>query len=51
VSGPEIIRKRGGNPIDTLEQQSRWLREKDAQGIPANAATPVPISATIDNTN
>ena len=39
VSGPEIIRKRGGNPIDTLEQQSRWVREKDAQGIPANAAT------------
>jgi hypothetical protein len=28
VSGPEIIRKRGGNPIDTLEQQSRWVREK-----------------------
>lgn len=40
VSGPEIIRKRGGNPIDTLEQQSRWVREKDAQGIPANAAVP-----------
>jgi lambda family phage portal protein len=39
VSGPEIIRKRGGNPIDTLEQQSRWVREKTAQGIPANAAT------------
>lgn len=38
VSGPEIIRRRGGNPIDTLEQQSRWVREKDAQGIPANAA-------------
>lgn len=51
VSGPEIIRKRGGNPIDTLEQQSRWVREKDAQGIPANAATPTPITATIDNTN
>jgi lambda family phage portal protein len=51
VSGPEIIRKRGGNPIDTLEQQSRWLREKDKQGIPANAAVPAAISATIDNTN
>jgi len=38
VSGPEIIRRRGGNPIDTLEQQSRWVREKDAQGIPGNAA-------------
>ena len=37
VSGPEVIRRRGGNPIDTLEQQSRWMREKAAQGIPANA--------------
>ena len=40
VSGPEVIRRRGGNPIDTLEQQSRWTREKAAQGIPANAALP-----------
>lgn len=40
VSGPEIIRRRGGNPLDTLEQQSRWVREKEAQGIPANAALP-----------
>lgn len=40
VSGPEIIRKRGGNPIDTLEQQGRWLREKDTNNIPANAAMP-----------
>ena len=40
VSGPEIIRRRGSNPIDTLEQQSRWVREKDAQNIPANAALP-----------
>lgn len=40
ASGPEIIRRRGGNPIDTLEQQSRWLREKEAKGIPANAAQP-----------
>ena len=37
VSGPEVIRRRGGNPIDTLEQQSRWTREKQAQGLPANA--------------
>lgn len=39
VSGPEVIRRRGGNPGDTLEQQSRWLREKDSSGIPVNAAT------------
>lgn len=40
VSGPESIRRRGGNPMDTLEQQSRWLREKEKLGIPANAALP-----------
>lgn len=34
VSGPEIVRKRGGNPLDVLEQQGRWLREKAAEGIP-----------------
>ena len=39
VSGPEVIRRRGGNPIDTLEQQTRWLREKKANDLPANAAT------------
>lgn len=33
VSGAEIVRKRGGNPIDTIEQQSRWQREKAASGI------------------
>lgn len=37
ASGPEILRKRGANPIDTLEQQARWMREKDKQGIPHNA--------------
>ncbi len=37
ASGPEIIRKRGGNPIDVLEQEARWLREKKAvQGIGPN---------------
>lgn len=37
ASGPEIIRRRGGNPLDTLEQQGRWLREKAAEGVPHNA--------------
>jgi lambda family phage portal protein len=35
VSGPEVVRKRGGNPMDVLEQQGRWLREKEAAGVPA----------------
>ena len=40
ASGPEVIRKRGANPIDTLEQQARWLREKEANNIPVNAEIP-----------
>src|SRR5690606_35230556 len=40
ASGPEIIRRRGGNPIDVLEQQARWRREKADNGIPDNAAVP-----------
>ena len=44
ASGPEIIRKRGGNPMDVLEQQGRWLREKAREGVPANAgATQPPV--------
>ena len=42
ASGPEIIRKRGGNPLDVLEQQGRWLREKAAEGVPDNAARAQP---------
>ena len=38
VSGPEVIRRRGGNPRDTLEQQARWLQEKGARAVPAAAA-------------
>jgi lambda family phage portal protein len=42
ASGPEIIRKRGGNPLDVLEQQGRWRREKAAEGVPDNAAKEPP---------
>lgn len=38
ASGPEIIRKRGGNPMDVLDQQARWRREKAARDIPLDAA-------------
>jgi len=37
-----VVSKRGGNPIDVLDQQARWLREKDVRGIPVNAADPLP---------
>ena len=42
ASGPEIIRKRGGNPIDVLDQQARWRREKEARDIPVDAAAASP---------
>lgn len=38
VSGPEVVRKRGGNPMETLEQQSRWLKEKANANVPPPAA-------------
>lgn len=38
VSGPEVIRKRGGNPLDTLEQQDRWLKDKASREIPPAGA-------------
>jgi lambda family phage portal protein len=33
ASGPEIIRRRGLNPYDVLDQQRRWEAEKKAAGI------------------
>lgn len=48
ASGPEIIRKRGGNPIDTLEQQARWRREKEDNGIPETMAAPE-ATTQVDN--
>lgn len=38
VSGPENIRKRGGNPADTLAQQAAWLEAKRKAGV----ASPAP---------
>lgn len=34
VSGMDIVRRRGGNPISTLDQQQRWLQLKRDRGIP-----------------
>lgn len=45
VSGPEVIRRRGGNPMDTLEQQARWLQDKAARAIPPANAMPAPAPA------
>lgn len=42
ISGPEIIRKRGGNPRDVLQQQALWLESKAEAGIPPAGAAPDP---------
>jgi lambda family phage portal protein len=33
IAGPEIIRKRGGNPRDVIEQEARWRRQLQAKGL------------------
>jgi len=40
ISGPEIIRRRGGNPRDVLDQQAKWLRMKEKAGLLKPAASP-----------
>lgn len=41
VSGPEILRRQGRNPADTLRSQAKWLGDKKAAGL-ATPAVPVP---------
>lgn len=43
-SGPEIIRRAGGNPRAVLDQQARWRRDKADRGLPDVTAVP-PSSA------
>jgi lambda family phage portal protein len=40
ASGPEIIRRRGASPRDTLAQQAKWQRMKKDAGIEPPAAEP-----------
>jgi lambda family phage portal protein len=49
MSGPEIIRRRGANPRDVLDQQSAWLERKREWGIPG--APGAPASAPVPATN
>lgn len=53
MSGPEIIRKRGGNPQSVLDQQEKWNAQKKSKGLdnPAPPAAPVaPAPAAPDQT-
>lgn len=50
ASGPEIIRRRGQNPIDVLDQESRW-REQARDRDLVIAADPANDKQTAANTN
>lgn len=40
MSGPEIIRRRGANPKDVLDQQAKWERQKAEAGLAPSAGRP-----------
>ena len=40
MSGPEIIRRRGANPKDVLDQQAKWQRQKKDAGLESPADKP-----------
>jgi capsid protein len=48
MSGPEIIRRRGADPHDVLDQQSAWLQRKREWGIAAKATTAAPADELSD---
>ena len=33
ISGPEIIRRRGGNPSETLKQEANWRKKAEEAGV------------------
>jgi lambda family phage portal protein len=48
LSGPEIIRRRGGNPRDVRKAEAKWRRDLEADGLgraPAAANDPAPPPA------
>ncbi len=53
ASGPEIIRRRGQNPTDLLDQEARWRRLADEKGVKLGitaAAAPKPNPSQNDGT-
>jgi capsid protein len=40
ASGPEIIRRRGKNPIDVLDQEQRWQEQLRERELVVNAPLP-----------
>lgn len=44
MSGPEIIRRRGANPRDVLDQSSRWRDQRREWGLEQQAQPPQPAA-------
>lgn len=49
ISAPEIIRRRGGNPADTLNQEANWRQRAKDLGLDFSGAVPAPASAPDKN--
>ncbi len=48
ASGPELIRKRGANPRDVLDQQAKWKRDLERWGLSQVVAPPLAPVPPID---
>lgn len=45
ASGPEIIRRRGQNPRDVVEQEANWKKLREERGLTSAPAPPPPTAA------
>lgn len=48
ASGYEIVRRRGMNPIDVLDQSQRWAEERAKRGLGADQTSNIPSSEQDD---
>jgi len=51
ASGPEIIRRRGLNPIDVLDQEESWIKQLTDRGLSKDTETPLPEIKKLDDDN
>jgi lambda family phage portal protein len=49
MSGPQIIRRRGDNPNDVLEQEAAWRQKKRDAGLDAAGGDPVTLDEDNDD--
>jgi lambda family phage portal protein len=51
ASGPEIVRRRGQNPTDVLDQEARWRRLADEKGVTLGVTQPKGTSPQMSTQN